>query len=180
MRVANDALTAESPIEVMLRAGDADALRARLATDRVHVWSHRLDLDAPVVERLRALLAADEIERADRYRFLADRQRFAVSRAVMRLVLGRYVGCAPALLRFDYRCACRDPHCSPTRRKPVLAAPDGEPRVQFNLSHSGTLVVLAVALHDVGIDVESMRPDVDWRSLADEALTTSDAGMEPR
>jgi 4'-phosphopantetheinyl transferase len=55
--------------------------------------------------------------------------------------------------------------------------PQGKPRLpgsrlRFNLAHSGEVALVAVTRdHDVGVDVERVRPDADRWALVDHALT---------
>ena len=118
--------------------------------DQVHVWRIALDsADVDLPNRLRTL-SADERARAGRFRVPSDRASYALTRAVAREVLAGYCGIAPEGLTFDYGPA----------GKPRLTHP-GAPR--FNISHSGTLAVVAVSRGEVGIDVERRKrplPDV--------------------
>jgi 4'-phosphopantetheinyl transferase len=86
------------------------------------------------------LLAPDERRRADAYRLEPHRARFVVGRALLRILLGRYLQAAPEDLRFDYG----------EFDKPML--PGGP---SFNLSHSGAVALYAFSgAGEVGIDVE--------------------------
>jgi|SRR5690349_17497261 len=67
------------------------------------------------------------------------------SRRALRGILGRYLGLPADELRFE-----RGRH-----GKPRLAEPEGE--IEFNLSHSGSLALVAVARREVGVDVERIR-----------------------
>jgi 4'-phosphopantetheinyl transferase len=50
------------------------------------------------------------------------------------------------------------------RGKPALRRAGG---TRFNVAHSGDLVLWALSQHDeVGVDVERIRPDLDWPPLA--------------
>ena len=95
---------------------------------------------------LETVLAADECERARRFRFERDRARYVVGRGLLRVLLGRYLATDPVEIRFAY-----GPY-----QKPSLAGTG--PR--FNLSHSGSVALLAFSAGgEVGIDVE--RDDAD-------------------
>ncbi len=124
----------------------------------VHVWfcdlfRHELDRAALV-----ALLSTDERNRAARFAFERDRQRFMLSHGLLRLILARYVGDAPGQLQFE-----TGAHGKPSLRR---RSHTGEP-MEFSLSHSGQYAVVAVADgRAVGVDVEVCRPDVDALKLA--------------
>jgi 4'-phosphopantetheinyl transferase len=115
-----------------------------LAADEVHVWRVALDAEP---EPLRALLSRDERERAERFHRDVHRRRFVAAHAALRLILGAYLDLAPDALAFAL-----GEHGKPSLRQPL--DPDGA-RLEFNLSHSGDLALVAVARdHPVGVDVE--------------------------
>ncbi|MBD3308099.1 4'-phosphopantetheinyl transferase superfamily protein [candidate division KSB3 bacterium] len=116
-----------------------------LAENAVHVWRTSLRLPAASIQQLRKILAPDEIQRADRFRFAQDRQHFTVARGVLRQLLGRYLQRDPAQIQLQYN----------AYGKPALAASERQPALKFNLSHSGELALYAFAYQrEVGIDVE--------------------------
>lgn len=67
------------------------------------------------------------------------------SRSALREILGRYLGLPANELRFE----------TGRHGKPRLAAPEGA--LAFNLSHSSSLALVAVARREVGVDVERIR-----------------------
>jgi 4'-phosphopantetheinyl transferase len=108
------------------------------------VWSASLDVSPAHLFELRRILSDDEREKEKRLRFQRDQERYVVSEAVLRAILGRYLGASPAALRF-----VRGPH-----GKPALA-PEFGPPVRFNMSHSRNLALYAVTLgREIGVDVE--------------------------
>jgi 4'-phosphopantetheinyl transferase len=112
-----------------------------------HVW--RVSLDERT-ERHDALLTADEYRRADRFFRAADAARFVIVRATLRSLLSRYLGMEPADI--------------------VLGeGPNGKPRVtgiEFNVSHSEHVGLIAIGRKPVGVDVERIRDDLDATRLA--------------
>jgi 4'-phosphopantetheinyl transferase len=123
----------------------------------VHVWRIGLVQPERVIQHYRKLLAANEIERADRFYFAKDRTRFTIARGAMRQLLGTYLGLAPHAIGFVY-----GPH-----GKPDLAAPQNASGLRFNLSHSGEIALLAVARNmELGVDVEQIRPDFSSGEIA--------------
>jgi 4'-phosphopantetheinyl transferase len=115
----------------------------------VHVW-HLPAGDgagARAYDTSWALLSRGERGRARRFVFPADRHRFVVARAALRLILSRYTGISPALLTFETN----------EYGRPELPASAGAPRLRFNLSHTRGLIAVAACGHyDVGVDVEWM------------------------
>jgi len=118
----------------------------RLLTNEVHVWLCQLDLPPVTLQTLAATLSLDEQQRAERFRFDHDRQRFIAGRGWLRSLLGRYLQITPSSVCFDYL-----PH-----GKPILV---NDCAVNFNLSHSRNLALCAIAYQQpVGIDLEYLRP----------------------
>lgn len=98
-----------------------------------------------------------EHERHQSYRRPGDRERFLRSRAGLRLLLSAWHGCPAAAMVIEIG-AHGKPFC-----------PDGP---QFNVSHSGDLILLALHSHcRVGVDVEQVRPGLDWQPIAQRVLT---------
>ena len=117
----------------------------KLGSDEVHVW--RALLDQPVSRRqdLEHFLSVDERNRAERFHFQKDRYHYVVAHALLRIILGRYLGLDPEQLRF-----CYGPY-----GKPTLAAATGGNEFHFNMSHSHEIVLYAVTRgREIGIDVE--------------------------
>ncbi len=119
-----------------------------LPASEVHLW--RVSLDYPPLPQayLAQTLAPDERERAERFYFAKDRDAFIVGRGYLRVILSRYLATEPSMLRFTYG----------STGKPAL---DGEPSTSgicFNVSHSQTLALYAIAWRrEVGVDVEHIR-----------------------
>ncbi|HEY0525039.1 MAG TPA: 4'-phosphopantetheinyl transferase superfamily protein [Stellaceae bacterium] len=125
--------------------------RHRLAPGEVHVWHLPLDVPQYQLAALRSILAPDEQARAARFVFDRDRDHYTVARGSLRCILARYMeatlgGVRPADLRFAYG----------RNGKPALASPFDATGITFNLSHSGTRALAAVAGggSPVGIDIE--------------------------
>ena len=123
------------------------SLPRALPLGEVHLWAWTFGgADAPS-DRDLSILDPHERQRTARFRFPVDQIRYAVCHANMRRILGSYLGRSPESLAFR----------EGSGGKPSLA--DEASLLRFNLSHSKTLAVLAVALDmDVGVDVEDIRP----------------------
>lgn len=107
----------------------------------------------------RALLHDDEVARAGRFRSERLRQHFVLCRGALREILGHYTGRDPRDLLFHQG----------RYGKPMLAHTHLEAdRLQFNVTHSENLALLAVTLDSVvGVDVERVRPLPDADRLAE-------------
>jgi 4'-phosphopantetheinyl transferase len=123
----------------------------------VHVWRVDLDCEEMGLHRFEETLAADEKARADRFVFRQDRTRYVAARGALRELLGRYLNRSPAEVEFDYN----------SKGKPSLRAKINKHSVQFNISHSHGLALLAFSLgRDLGVDVEFIRPEFPADEIA--------------
>ena len=129
----------------------------KLPPEEVHLWRIELATVAQGEPRWRKILSPDEQTRAARFHFARDRQRFAATRALLRIVLGSYAGLEPEKLVFSYS----------DKGKPFLNSQGTEDGVEFNVSHSGETALLAVARgRAVGVDVEQIRDNLDPLAIA--------------
>lgn len=136
--------------------------RLPLAPGEVHVWRMRLDL-APTSESPHppphwAVLSADEHARAARFFLREHGDHYATARGTLRHILGAYLAQPPASLRFS----------TGAHGKPALVTGTHSPNaLEFNLSHSAGLALVAVAQHGaVGVDVEWHRDTVQHLAVA--------------
>lgn len=117
-------------------------------------------LPPPLIQHLEASLSSQEQERHGAYRRADDRQRFLIGRGALRRLLGHWLELPPQAV-------------------PLATAPHGKPVCPggpaFNVSHSGDLILLALhPLRPVGVDVERLRPGLDWEPIARRMLTPAE------
>lgn len=119
-----------------------------LSNNEIHIWCAYLDLAKPRIEELAQILSADELLKAQRFRFDEHRNRFIVRRGILRMLLGSYVNMEPQELQFNYG----------SRGKPALKETCGGDKLRFNLSDSNCVALYAVTRdRDLGIDIEHIR-----------------------
>ena len=102
-----------------------------LPKDEVHVWRASLHASMVQVAYLRYVLSDDEIRRANRYYFCQHQRNFIVGRGLLRIILGRYLDITADKLFFEYN----------KRGKPELANKCNKNGINFNLSHSGGILI---------------------------------------
>src|ERR1700733_14482856 len=128
----------------------------------VHVWFAHVDLTPRVLQDLDATLSQRERDRANRFVFERHKVRYVFAQGVLRDVLSRATGIAPAEIEFTGN----------LYGKPFLKTGTGMAPLQFNLSHSEDLVVVAlVEQRAIGVDVEYIRPVLDLNSVAEDNYT---------
>jgi 4'-phosphopantetheinyl transferase len=120
-------------------------------------WQSTDGLSAAAARTALARLPADERARHDRFQFDRDRRDFAAAHALLRETLSEVAGLPPEAWRFD----------ADARGKPHLVAGLSPLPLSFNLSHTRGFVACAVALDaDVGLDVEQVSREINWRAVA--------------
>lgn len=112
----------------------------RLEAAEVHVWAVPLH---GAHEPFQALLSAAEQAKAERLRFADHRRRLTIWHGALRAILGGYAGREPRALEFTF---------GPRGKPYLLGAP-----LQFNLSHSAQLALVAVGRNELGVDCEKVR-----------------------
>jgi len=119
-----------------------------LHSQHIDIWQFSLLIEP---DQAFDLLNDEEKIRARRYHFERHQRRFIVARAMLRSILAAYLGESARALQFEFN----------KQGKPSLSHPQA---IQFNLSHSGELALLAVGqTYPMGVDLEffSARPYVD-------------------
>lgn len=128
-------------------------------SSRLHVWLCDLDREADSFCRW-DLLSDDERQRASRLKSDELRRRFVTSRDILRSVIGKCLGLSARDVRF----------AADTHGKPGVSGSKGSTveRLQFNLSHSENLLLIAVTFdHGIGVDIEMLRDDFDPLAVAE-------------
>ena len=145
---------------------EAPPAEPRLGPAEVHVWRAELDRPPAELQALRTILAPQETERATRFVFDRDRDRFVCARGILRSILSRYLGVPPSALVLAYG----------PNGKPHLPAESGADGLRFNVSHSGALAVFALARGiEVGIDIERVDRQVEGGAIASSYFAPSEA-----
>ncbi len=119
----------------------------QLALEHIHVYAW--DLDLSPLPKDWEVLSEEETGRARRFVFPRDRDRYVRAHSTMRRLLAFHSGVLPAEISFSNN----------TYGKPQIQPAHSAERLEFNLSHSGGIALLAVARgYQLGIDLEIVRP----------------------
>jgi 4'-phosphopantetheinyl transferase len=128
-----------------------------LGAHDVHVWRVPLDDDARA-DSYWSLLSDEERRRASRFVRDVHRRRFVAAHGALRSILASYVDAEPGALDF----------VNGEHGKPALRGVTGRHSVEFNLSHSDDLALVAVArARPVGVDLERWSDGVEHLELAE-------------
>jgi len=121
-----------------------------------------VDLDEDAGPEAESILSVEELERAARLQFEADRRHYVAAHAALRRALAAHTGERAETLRFTHSAF----------GKPSLS---GWHRVRFSLSHSRALGFIAIGERGpLGVDVEQLREVPDALELAGQHFTRSE------
>jgi len=137
-----------------MTGGSAPILRSASVAE---VWT--FDLHCDVDE---SVLSSDERERAERLRFPEHQARFRRRRSHLRHVLASCTGRDAQELRF----------VAGEYGKPALIQ---DPGLHFSASSSVDVAMLAVCDHEIGVDVEVVRPELADAGVARRMFTAEEA-----
>jgi 4'-phosphopantetheinyl transferase len=121
------------------------------------VWQAELPGDFGVRSHLVSVLSPEERARLERLRLAEDQQRFITGRGLLRILIGACLQLPPERVALDIT----------PFGKPQLVRPAGTQPLNFSVSHSGKQLLLAFhPVHEVGVDVEEVRPLTDSKAIA--------------
>lgn len=157
-------LIAFQPIERLASATQQDLIH--LEPYAVHLWGIELDGPPLCLERCAGWLNEAERQRAARF-VRTDLQRlYMLAHGGLRAVLSRYLGVAPNHVAI-YRTATGKPFLTKDRQD--------HPTITFNLSHAHGRALIAVSNgQEVGIDLESVRSEVNASALSERYFSSSE------
>ena len=136
-----------------------------LIDDEVHVWLVNAGAKDIPQDVLATSLSEDEKERAARFKFAKDRRLYVAAHAALRSLLADYLRVSADTIHF-----VSGPH-----GKPALAPPLAAGGLEFNLSHSQEVALVAVARQRaVGVDVEFVKREFSFDELARRFFTTKE------
>ena len=128
-----------------------------LLKNEIHLWRANLDLSSVIINKFASSLSADEITRANRFRFEQHRDRFIVGRGILRQLLANYLQIKSDLIIFEYS----------DRGKPQITSSLNQDNLQFNVSHSQDLALYAFNYQRIiGVDLEYIKDNIDYKQLA--------------
>ena len=134
------------------------------APDDLELLPHHVDIwltsTEPEEEQVRAYakyLSQAELARAQKFRPKTAYREYIITRGLLRQALSETAGLDLGGVDFMYG----------EHGKPCLDARVSEETVAFNVSHSHGLALVALTLGGrLGVDLEKIRPEVEWRELA--------------
>jgi 4'-phosphopantetheinyl transferase len=133
-----------------------------LQSNSIHIWYAAIDTNAVEINKYVKLLSQNEVLRASKFKFQIDKDRFIISRAILKHLLGAYLNIKPNDIMFkigDYG-------------KPYF--PNME-NLKFNISHSGNMAVFAFVKEvEIGVDIEKVKDSFDVMDIAGNFFSTKE------
>ena len=132
-----------------------------LVSGQVHLWIADIQVWLPEKGALLRTLDEEEVQRLERYKVHTKQEQFLACRGITRMILAAYLQQDPADIQFTTNKA----------GKPFLV----DQQVQFNLSHSGSYLLLGVTYFDrIGVDIQEVYPI----SSMDKVIKSNFSGQE--
>ena len=139
-------------------------MKTILVPDEVHVWTAFTNA-ALFDGKWQETLSREERQKAQLFRFERDRENYICAHVVLRDILGRYLMRSARDVLFNYDAF----------GKPHLVKSETRVPIYFNLSHSGSIALVALAYgRHIGADVEQVRPLEDIEHIATSYFTTQE------
>lgn len=124
-----------------------------LLKNEVHIWRSKLLFTTKQLNNFFSFLSNDEKNKAFKFSFKSDMNNYVASKAILRLILSRYLNLSPVDIVFykNYY------------GKPFVL----DKKIGFNMSHSNEYAIYAIAEHKmIGIDIEYIKESFDELAIA--------------
>lgn len=141
---------------------DADK---QLAPGEIHIWLNFLNLHQSRLKHLYPLLSPAEKARSEAFSHFRARKNYIAAHGFLHSVLAYYLDRPASEIEFSQG----------EKGKPFITPEQNPQQLQFNLSHSQNLAILAVChQQSVGIDIESSQRNSDWSGIARRFFTPNE------
>ena len=126
----------------------------KLANDCIEIW--QADLNEYMFLKFNScflILSKEEKEKANSFKMDYHRKCYILSHVILRLLLSKYTSTIPELIEIYKN----------KYGKPFIKSD----KLKFNISHSKDKLAIAIALFEVGIDIEYINPNFDICEIID-------------
>lgn len=136
-----------------------------LHPEALHLWRLSLQSHTEVAAHLWEVLSEDEQQRAQRFVRSQDQHKFVCVRGTLRCLLGQYLHTSGRGLRFDYG----------DYGKPQLVSSGRSLELQFNVSHSHDLALIAITQGAaVGVDIEHVNLQTSYLNISQRFFSSAE------
>lgn len=138
--------------------------KIRLQQEEIHIWCIRWGEIIDFLKEKAYIMDCQEKEKAAQYRFYEDRMRYMAGKICTRILLMRYLN--------ENSIVFLTHELGKTYHKKVF----GKQSINFNISHSGEIVLLVFAFEmKVGIDVQKINEYLEYKEMANNFFSPVEA-----
>lgn len=138
--------------------------KIRLQQEEIHIWCIRWGEIIDFLKEKAYIMDCQEKEKAAQYRFYEDRMRYMAGKICTRILLMRYLN--------ENSIVFLTHELGKTYHKKVF----GKQSINFNISHSGEIVLLVFAYEmKVGIDVQKINEYLEYKEMANNFFSPVEA-----
>lgn len=132
--------------------------KAKLNESSTHIFKVPLQSYDEIKQQYPYVLNSSEIAAASRFKYADDKKRYVLGKYTLRTILSDILNIRAEDVSFFFG----------DHKKPYTKGR------HFNISHSGQFTCIAINQVPVGIDVELIRTDFDFKILLNECFTTEE------
>ncbi len=132
--------------------------KEELNLDNCHIFKFNLKVYKDIESQYEMILSKNELHKASLFLLQKDSERYIIGKYFTRLLLANQLGIKPSEVTF----------IEIKNKKPAIA------NVNFNISHSGDLVLIALSNSAIGIDVEFVNANFNFEKLLTQCFKPSE------
>lgn len=137
-----------------------------LLSGEIHIWVIRWKEITDFLSEYYYIMSEQEKEKITHFRFYEDQMRYATGKIATRLLLAQYLGVEDKEVQI-----CKNEYGKLYHQKI-----DGKKSIQFNISHSGDIVLICFSYYPkVGVDVELIKYFPEYKDIARNFYTEEEA-----
>lgn len=122
----------------------------KLNLDAIHIFKINIDNSFTEIRDVyKLIISENEIAKSNRYNKNTDHQRYIVGKFFLRLILSKFKILAPEKIVFHQK----------ENKKPSV------PGIEFNVTHSGNILLIAISANPIGIDIEFINQSFDHNQI---------------
>jgi 4'-phosphopantetheinyl transferase len=132
-----------------------------LCSNHIEIWD--IDLNEQVCFKFEPyfhILSLEEKQKSDSFKVAWGKKVYILTYIILRLLLSNCIGIKPELIKLYKN----------KYGKPFI----GSNKLNFNISHSKTKLVIALSAYEVGIDIEYIDPNFDVYEISDMVLSRNE------
>jgi len=139
-----------------------------MGKNETEVVTARIDISNENLASFEKTLSLSELERANKFKFDRDKQKYIFVHGLLRELIGIRLGMPPDRIKFFYG----------NSGKPYLHPGPTNSKLHFNLSHSRDYVSFAFSKYaEVGIDIEALDEKNDADAVASHVFSPKELEM---